>query len=65
MITIKDNEFETATATTDDEIKKLGSLGFQKYDERKIGETCISYSEDRKGFRRMVVNAEINMINLK
>jgi hypothetical protein len=43
MITFKDEDFETATATTDDEIKKLGAAGFQKYDERKIGETCISY----------------------
>jgi integrase/predicted RNA-binding Zn-ribbon protein involved in translation (DUF1610 family) len=29
----KDDRFEIATATTDDEIKQLGSAGFEKYDE--------------------------------
>ena len=36
-------DFDVATATTDEEIKNLGASGFQKYDERTIGATHISY----------------------
>jgi hypothetical protein len=43
MINIKDDEFEVAVAINDEEIRKLGGAGFQKYDERKMGEMCISY----------------------
>lgn len=32
-IQFKDEDFEIATATTEEEIKQLGSSGFQKYDE--------------------------------
>jgi len=32
-LTFKDEDFEIATATTEEEIKQLGSNGFQKYDE--------------------------------
>jgi integrase len=39
----KDDEFEVVTATTDEEIKKIGGAGFTKYDERKVGETVIGY----------------------
>jgi hypothetical protein len=50
MINIKDDEFEVAVATNDEEIRKLGVAGFQKYDERKINETCISYYRRPKRF---------------
>jgi len=50
MINIKDDEFEVATAITEEEIKKLGALGFQKYDERKIGEMIVSYYRRPKRF---------------
>jgi hypothetical protein len=38
------------TATTDEEIKKIGGAGFTKYDERKVGETVISYYRRPKRF---------------
>jgi len=50
MINIKDDEFEVAVAINDEEIRKLGGAGFQKYDERKIGEMCISYYRRPKRF---------------
>jgi integrase len=46
----KDEEFEIATATSDEEIKKIGAAGFVKYDERKIGDTAISYYRRPKRF---------------
>ena len=36
-------DFDVATATTDEEIKNLGAAGYQKYDERTVGTTHISY----------------------
>jgi hypothetical protein len=30
-------DFDLATASTDEEIKTLGAAGYQKYDERMIG----------------------------
>jgi integrase len=51
-IDFKDDEFEVATATTDEEIKKLGASGFVKYDERRIGETVISYYRRPKRFSK-------------
>jgi len=50
MINFKDDEFDVATATSDEDIKKLGAAGFQKYDERKIGEMCSSYYRKPKRF---------------
>jgi len=50
MIHFKDDQFEVTTATTDEEIKKIGEAGFLKYDERKIGETVISYYRRPKRF---------------
>jgi len=50
MINFKDDEFDVAIATSDEDIKKLGAAGFQKYDERKIGELCISYYRKPKRF---------------
>lgn len=46
----RDDEFEVATATTDEEIKKMGGAGFTKYDERRIGGTVISYYRRPKRF---------------
>jgi integrase len=46
----KEGEFEVVTATTDEEIKKIGGAGFSKFDERKIGETVISYYRRPKRF---------------
>jgi integrase len=50
MPNIKDGEFEIMTAVTDQEIKKAGAEGFTKYDERRIGETVISYYRRPKRF---------------
>lgn len=34
-VTFKDDDYEVATASTDEEIKQLGTAGFVKYDEMK------------------------------
>lgn len=54
MINFKDDEFDVATATSDEDIKKLGAAGFQKYDERKMGEICISYYRRPKRFGQKI-----------
>lgn len=46
----RDEDFEIATATTDEEIKNLGALGYQKYDERTVGAIQISYYRKPKRF---------------
>lgn len=43
-------DFDVFTASTDEEIKKMGILGAQKYDERTIGATTISYYRRPKKF---------------
>jgi hypothetical protein len=43
-------DFEVVTATTDEEIKKYGESGYQKYDERTVGGTHISYYRRPKRF---------------
>ena len=43
-------DFDVATATTDEEIKNLGMLGYEKYDERQIGGSHISYCRRPKRF---------------
>ncbi|MGA3192496.1 MAG: tyrosine-type recombinase/integrase [Candidatus Bathyarchaeia archaeon] len=43
-------DFDVFTASTDEEIKKMGILGAQKYDERTIGATTISYYRRPKRF---------------
>ena len=48
----RDDEFEIATATTDEEIKKIGGPGFTKFAERRIGDTVISYYEDLSDLAR-------------
>jgi len=50
-IKLKLNEdFDVATATTDEEIKNMGMSGYQKYDERIVGATHISYYRRPKRF---------------
>jgi hypothetical protein len=65
----KDEEFEITTATSDEEIKKIGAAGFIKYDERKIGETTISYFRRPEVFTRMNIKRRNTIakhtINLK
>ena len=43
-------DFEVVTASTDEEIKKCGEAGYQKYDERAIGGTHVSYYRRPKRF---------------
>jgi len=43
-------DFDVATATDDEEIRNLGAAGYQKYDERTIGGTHISYYRRPKRF---------------
>jgi integrase len=43
-------DFDVATASTDDEIRSLGAAGYQKYDERMISGTTISYYRRPKRF---------------
>ena len=43
-------DFEVVTATTDEEIKKCGESGYQKFDERTVGATHISYYRRPKRF---------------
>jgi integrase len=48
-------DFEVVTATTDEEIKKCGEAGYQKFDERTIGGTHISYYRRPKRFGSLKV----------
>jgi len=48
-------DFDVATATTDEEIKNLGASGYQKYDERSLGATTISYYRRPKMFGNVKV----------
>ena len=43
-------DFDVVTATTDEEIKKCGMMGYQKYDERAVGATHTSYYRRPKRF---------------
>jgi len=54
MIAFKNDDFEVATATSDEDIKKLGIAGFQKYDGRKIGKVYIGYYRRLKRFSKYV-----------
>jgi hypothetical protein len=53
MIDFKNDDFEVATATTDEEIKRMGTGGWTKYDERKLGEMTISYYHRPKRFSKV------------
>ena len=48
-------DFDVATATTDEEIKNLGVSGYQKYDERTLGATHVSYYRRPKRFGSLKV----------
>lgn len=43
-------DFEVVTASTDEELKKYGEAGYQKFDERTVGATHISYYRRPKRF---------------
>ena len=49
MIDFKEDEFEIATATSPEEIKKLGQAGWTKYDEITIsGEQMHFYKKPKR-----------------
>ena len=48
-------DFEVATATTDEGIKNLGAAGYQKYDEHTCAGTHISYYRRPKRFGSLKV----------
>ena len=48
-------DFDVFTASTDEEIKQMGMLGAQKYDERTIAGTTISYYRKPKRFSSIKV----------
>jgi integrase len=52
MIEFKDDEFETATATTPEEIQKLGQAGWIKYDEIAISGTPMHFYRKPKRFAK-------------
>lgn len=54
MIQFKDDQFETTTATTVEEILKLGQAGWIKYDELAINETTIHCYRKPKRFSNYV-----------
>ena len=51
MITFKDDQFETTTATTIEEILKLGQAGLVKYDEASINGTTVHCYRSQRGFQ--------------
>jgi hypothetical protein len=69
IITIKDNEFETATVTTDEEIRKPGALDSKSMISARSEKRVSAITEDLKDFPRMVPKRQTNvqpiMINLK
>jgi len=52
MIDFKEEEFETTTATTIEEIKKLGQAGWVKYDEITINDTQMHFYKKPKRFSK-------------
>ena len=50
MINFKDDQFETTTVTTPEEIKALGSAGWVKYDEMAVNGTQIHFYKKPKRF---------------
>ena len=53
MIHFKDDDYEVATATTLEEITKLGIAGWVKYDEITINGTHIHCYRKPKRFRKI------------
>jgi hypothetical protein len=54
MIQFKEDQFETATATTQEEIEKLGQAGWSKYDEITINATQVHFYRKPKRFSNYV-----------
>jgi integrase len=52
MIDFKEDEFETTTATTPEEIKKLGQAGWIKYDEITINGAQMHFYKKPKRFSK-------------
>jgi integrase len=50
LVEFKEDEYEIATASTDEDIRKLGAAGFQKYDERRINDMVVSYYRKPKRY---------------
>ena len=49
MLNLEDDEFEVTSATTIEEIKKLGTAGWIKYDELTVsGEQVHFYKKPKK-----------------
>jgi ribosomal protein L19E len=48
-VNFKDDDYEVATASTDDEIKQLGKAGWVKYDDKN----GVSYYRKPKKFRSL------------
>jgi hypothetical protein len=54
MIHFKDDQFETATATTIEEIQKLGQAGWTKYDEITVSGVQMHFYKKPKRFSNYV-----------
>jgi integrase len=54
MIQFKDDQFETATATTQEEIQKLGVAGWNKYDEITFNGAQVHFYRKPKRFSNYV-----------
>jgi hypothetical protein len=54
MIEFKDDQFETATATTIEDIQKLGQAGWAKYDEITINRMQVHSYRKPKRFSNYV-----------
>jgi len=54
MIQFKDDQFETATATTIEEIQKLGQAGWTKYDEITVSGVQMHFYKKPKRFSNYV-----------
>lgn len=65
MIDFKNDDFEVATTTSDDNIKKLGIAGFQKCDEHKTGKVCISYYRRPRRFSKYVSQTQTQHHKIK
>jgi hypothetical protein len=50
MLNIEEDEFEVTSATTIEEIKKLGSAGWAKYDELNINGMQVHFYKKPKRF---------------
>jgi hypothetical protein len=59
MIDFKEDEFETATATTVEDVLKLGQTGWIKYDELSIGGTVVHCYRRPKRFSKLNLGGRV------